>query len=248
MQLKKDCFHKPLRQLGFSNQQALMLLVLALPLGLIAISIAFIILNNLKESTNDKAVAPPSTTKMDSIGIIDEERSSTETAQPTNDMPSEIASAGPGPAVIELGSASTGAPVRLIVNSIVPLGGGSHAFNYQLGSTTIRARANCSEQNWVSYPENQINRPQSDATLKMLQIICSETIGNTPASPSINSNYPGTAIVFDPPSNIRQTPGGSFLCTVKSKTTVSVGNPNGNWYPTSACGSRGFIHKSQIRF
>ena len=246
---KLNCHPTPHPELGSSNQQALMLLVLALPLGLIAIGGVFIFLNTLQRPATEEESKPilggsGNSEKAKDEGSISEEK----TQQTVLDSPSEIRAEEYKSEVIELGNASTGAPLRLLMDSIVPVGGDQYTFSYQLGNTAIRARANCPQSTWTSYPENQINRPQSEATLKMLRIICLNSTRTIDGSPSPQSSYPGTAIVFDPPSNVRQTPGGDFLCTIETKTTIRVGNPSGSWYPTSACGRPGFIHNSQIRF
>jgi len=246
---KLNCHRTPHPELGFSNQQALMLLVIALPLGLIAIGGAFIFLNTLQRPATDQESKPVLGGSGNSEKAKDEDTTSEERTQQTVlDSPYESRAEAYKSEVIELGNASTGAPLRLLMDSIVPVGGDQYTFSYQLGNTEIRARANCPESTWTSYPENQINRPQSEATLKMLRIICSNSTRTMDVSPPTQSSYPGTGIVFDPPSNVRQTPGGDFLCTIETTTTIRIGNPNGSWYPTSACGRPGFIHKSQIRF
>ncbi|MBK8813337.1 MAG: hypothetical protein IPN69_21780 [Acidobacteria bacterium] len=64
-----------------------------------------------------------------------------------------------------------------------------------------------------------------------------------------------TAYVIDPPSNIRATPNGRIICVVRGLNTpvrilgsTGVRDSNGLWYITDACGSRGVIHSTQIRF
>ncbi len=64
-----------------------------------------------------------------------------------------------------------------------------------------------------------------------------------------------TAIIIDPPTNIRATPNGTIICIARSRGTVvnilgptGVSDNNGTWYYTDYCGSRGVIHSSQIRF
>lgn len=58
----------------------------------------------------------------------------------------------------------------------------------------------------------------------------------------------GAAIVFAPPSNVRATPNGAIICSVRSVTNIDIyGSVNG-WYKTDVCGSMGYIHHSQIRF
>lgn len=56
------------------------------------------------------------------------------------------------------------------------------------------------------------------------------------------------AEVFDPPSNVRLTPGGEILCSVQVPTVINIYEQIGDWYYTDACGQQGVIHSSQIRF
>jgi hypothetical protein len=60
----------------------------------------------------------------------------------------------------------------------------------------------------------------------------------------------GVAIVFDPPSNVRESPSASsnVLCSVRAKTTINIMEPNGPWYATDVCGKVGYIHRSQLKF
>lgn len=56
------------------------------------------------------------------------------------------------------------------------------------------------------------------------------------------------AIVFDPPSNVRQSPNGNFLCSIRERTTINIYSSTGDWYYTDICGTMGVIHSSQITF
>lgn len=63
-----------------------------------------------------------------------------------------------------------------------------------------------------------------------------------------------TATVFAPPTNIRESPNGTILCSIKRRTNIEIlgstgiRDNNGVWYFTSACGKTGVIHSTQIRF
>jgi len=64
-----------------------------------------------------------------------------------------------------------------------------------------------------------------------------------------------TAVVIDPPSNIRAAPNGTVICVARTRGTVvnilgstGVYDNNGVWYYTDYCGRQGVIHSSQIRF
>jgi hypothetical protein len=84
-----------------------------------------------------------------------------------------------------------------------------------------------------------------------------QTGANQPASspaqpvpaPNVTSSM-GAAIVFDPPSNIRETASASsnILCSVTQKTTIHILRQEGNWYVTDVCGKSGYIYRSQVKF
>jgi serine/threonine-protein kinase len=76
----------------------------------------------------------------------------------------------------------------------------------------------------------------------------------TTSNPELGARTPpatsssGSAMVFDPPSNIRVSPNGDILCSVTSKGVIPIQRKYGEWYETNYCGEPGFIHQSQIRF
>ena len=238
------------RNQGFSPQQVLIILLVVFPLGLIALGL---ILNAvMQRSQTPEDIAPKPSPAIASKSATSEDSSASSRSQ------TETATQNTSPqtprGTVELGQSVTGAPIRLLMGSINARDNQFREFRYQLGNSTIEAMANCTDQSWTSYPERQVNRPQSPATERMLGLVCGTSPqANQPAtapapSPSPDASYPGVAIVFDPPSNVRTSPGGAFLCTVNSQRNVRVGQIQGEWYPTSACGSRGFIHRSQVRF
>jgi hypothetical protein len=60
-----------------------------------------------------------------------------------------------------------------------------------------------------------------------------------------------TATVFDPPSNVRESPNGAIQCSVTKRVTIKIlGSAsvyhNNGWYYTDVCGKRGVIHSSQV--
>lgn len=73
----------------------------------------------------------------------------------------------------------------------------------------------------------------------------------TYTSPTSNA---GAAIVFAPPSNVRESPSGGIQCSVTRRMTIrilgstGVYDKNGLWYYTDVCGGTGVIHSTQIRF
>ncbi|MGB5913327.1 MAG: hypothetical protein WBG63_00575 [Phormidesmis sp.] len=68
---------------------------------------------------------------------------------------------------------------------------------------------------------------------------------------SVNSNPDAvqTALVYDPSSNVRETPNGYVLCSIDTRAYINIyGHYMDDWYSTDACGSLGVIHISQIQF
>ena len=141
------------------------------------------------------------------------------------------------------GTAVTGQSVNVDLCSITPASSRSVDFIYYLGDERVVSQANCAQGTWISFPERQINRPQSRATQRMLEVVCSYRF----YSPRSTSRV-GTAIVFDPPSNVRVSPNGDILCSVRGRSTINIYGSVGSWYYTDVCGSIGVIHSSQVRF
>lgn len=65
-------------------------------------------------------------------------------------------------------------------------------------------------------------------------------------SPAIAQSV-NTATVFAPPSNVRATPNGTIICSVKTVSTINIYGSSNGWYKTDVCGKMGYIHHSQIR-
>lgn len=141
------------------------------------------------------------------------------------------------------GTAVGGQSINVDLCSISASNSGNVSFVYYLDSERVESEANCSSRTWTTFPERQVNRPQSPATQKMLDRICSHQ-----SSSSASTSRTGVAIVFDPPSNVRVSPNGAILCSVKEKTTINIYSLNGSWYNTDVCGSMGVIHADQLKF
>lgn len=212
---------------GFSNQQALLAILIAFPLGLISIGI---ILNLLIKPSAEQASKSTETkqTQSEDSAILNPPSSKSHSVETTSDK-----------SILDMGASLNGEPIRLLVNSILKGEKDTHTFTYQLGDTRIDAIANCSDGSWITYPERQLNRPQSPATEQMIMRVCDNSAGHA---------LPDVALVHDPPSNVRATPGGDFQCSIDSKRTIRVGQLNGDWYSTTVCGREGFIHRSQLKF
>lgn len=97
---------------------------------------------------------------------------------------------------------------------------------------------------WVTFPERQVTRPQSSATQRMLDKVCSY-LGSSAMQ---SQRQAGRALVFDPPSNVRATPNGAVLCSIRSCQTITVYGRSGQWYETDYSGGNGYIHQGQLRF
>lgn len=91
----------------------------------------------------------------------------------------------------------------------------------------------------ISLPPGGIQSSQQQQTPSPTQSI------QTPA-PATSSA--GSAIVFDPPSNVRNAPNGGILCSVRERTTINIYEKVGDWYNTDVCGQMGVIHSSQVKF
>lgn len=143
------------------------------------------------------------------------------------------------------GDSAGGQSINIDTCSITRASYQSVDFVYYLGNKKVISQANCNNGTWVSFPEKQVNRPQSQATQRMLNIVC----GYRSSRPS-SSSSPRAAFVFNPPSNVRISPNGSILCSIKAANTINVYDSFNGWYFTDACGGgrQGVIHFSQIQF
>jgi hypothetical protein len=111
-------------------------------------------------------------------------------------------------------------------------------FAYYLGNEGLEAEAHCGRKTWKV--EGQEYKPQSETTRNMLNIVCSARY----AEPVEDIGY---VLVFDPPSRVRSSPGGSVKCTLDRMVVIPVYvEPRDGWYSTDAC-SGGWIHSSQVR-
>lgn len=147
--------------------------------------------------------------------------------------------------MLTLGRASGGQIVKLDTASI-PRSMNSRSwwtsFVYYLGNQRIEAGAHCGRKIWNT-TDGEEHKPQSQATRNMINIVCSARY----AEPMEDTGY---VLVFDPPSKVRSSPGGSVTCTLDSMVVISVYvEPRDGWYSTDACGGsgNGWIHSSQVR-
>lgn len=148
------------------------------------------------------------------------------------------------------GQAVGGQQIKVDLNSISEASGQSVNFTYYLGnSEPIYSQAHCysgaNAGTWTTFDDGSVHRPQSQATQNMLNEVCSY-LAPMPNSSSNSTNQ--TAYVFDPPSNVRETPNGKILCSINRPTNINVYGHSGDWYYTDACGRSGVIFKDQIQF
>lgn len=137
------------------------------------------------------------------------------------------------------GNSSAGQSVNLDLCSISQASARSVDFVYYLDGEKITSQANCESGTWTTFPERAVNRPQSEATQNMLSTVCSYRSSTSSA---------GAATVFDPPSNVRSSPNGEILCSVRNVQTIDLYGSTGSWYYTDICGEMGVIDASQLRF
>ncbi len=71
-------------------------------------------------------------------------------------------------------------------------------------------------------------------------------VNSAPVKPVLAQN--SRAVIYAPPSNVRATPNGTIICSIKTVTTINTYSYNNGWYLTDVCGRNGYIHNSQIRF
>ncbi len=139
------------------------------------------------------------------------------------------------------GQASGGQSINVDLCSISRASYRSIDFVYYLGNERVQSQVNCEAGTWTTFPEKVVHHPQSQATQNMLNVVCSHKAS------SATSNT-GVALVYDPPSNVRVSPNGAILCSVRERTSINLYGSTGSWYYTDVCGKMGVINSSQIRF
>jgi hypothetical protein len=144
--------------------------------------------------------------------------------------------------IYNAGQSSNGQSIKVDLGSISRASYRSVDFVYYLGNERVQSQANCEAGTWTTFPEKEVHRPQSQATQNMLNVVCRDATASNPVSRT------RTAVVFDPPSNVRTEPGGDILCSVRSRTVINIYGSTGSWYYTDVCGGMGVIDSSQIRF
>ena len=57
---------------------------------------------------------------------------------------------------------------------------------------------------------------------------------------------PKEAVVFDPPTNLRASPNGAIILSIKQKRRVEIIRQEGDWFFVRVDNFRGYIHKNQL--
>jgi hypothetical protein len=188
-----------------------------------------------------QAAQAPETTSNTSNSTVT--KVSPKTVSPPVDNAPQLTSQPAASCNYSAGKAVGGEAINVDLCSIQVKSPESIAFVYYLNNEQVKSEANCSNATWTTFPERQVNRPQSSATQNMLDTVCRRQTSTSGAT-----SKAGAAIVFDPPSNVRVSPNGAILCAVQKKTTINIYGSNGAWYKTDVCGSLGFIHGDQLKF
>jgi hypothetical protein len=138
-----------------------------------------------------------------------------------------------------LGQAVGGQRVSVDLNSINRVSPRSVDFTYYLGNDQRYSQANCEDGTWTTFEDGVVHQPQSGTTSEMIRLVCNGDHGTA-------NNQAEHWFVFAPPSNVRTAPNGDLQCTIRSARQINVYSWTGDWAVTDACGSRGYIHSSQI--
>ena len=139
------------------------------------------------------------------------------------------------------GTAAGGQSITVDLDSVSSASQYRANFIYYLGNERVPSQASCAGGgSWMALDTGVVYQPQSSATRNMLDAVCSRLA-------NINQSTQ-TALVHEPPSNVRAAPNGAILCAVSTQSYINVYGRTGAWYLTDACGQTGYIHNSQIVF
>ncbi len=110
-----------------------------------------------------------------------------------------------------------------------------------------QAELNCRLGYWQTLPGGPRNRPDTSAMRQLIETICSRLDGLPDTG---GSRGRGQALLFDPPSLVRQRPNGEMVCLLPQPQEITVLGVKGLWLHTDACGAgrQGVIHRSLVRF
>jgi serine/threonine protein kinase, bacterial len=141
-------------------------------------------------------------------------RASEATPKPTNNSAANQKSGIKSACNYYAGEAVTGQAVNLDLCSITTNNSDQVGFVYYLGNQRMGSAANCSNKTWTTFSDQQVHRPLSPATQKMLENVCSRRQAGA-----------GTCRITDPtstPLNIRERPNGEIVGTINNGRIVSI--------------------------
>jgi serine/threonine protein kinase, bacterial len=173
-------------------------------------------------------------------------RTSEATPKPTNNSAANQNNIKPA-CNYHAGEAVTGQVVNLDLCSITTNNSEQVGFVYYLGDRRMGSAANCSNNTWTTFSDQQVHRPLSPATQRMLENVCSRRQASSPKSSSSNSDV-AKATIFAPPTNVRESPDGKILCVINKKLTINTYGVNNSWYKTDVCGAMGVVQAEQLKF
>jgi serine/threonine protein kinase, bacterial len=174
-------------------------------------------------------------------------RASEATPKPTNNSAPNQKSDIKSACNYYAGEAVTGQAVNLDLCSITTNNSDQVGFVYYLGAQRMGSAANCSNKTWTTFSDQQVHRPLSPATQRMLENVCSRRQAGSPNSNSSNSEI-AKATIFTPPTNVRESPDGKILCVINEKLTINTYGVNNSWYKTDICGAMGVVQAEQLKF
>jgi serine/threonine protein kinase, bacterial len=174
-------------------------------------------------------------------------RASEATPKPTNNSATNQKSDIKSACNYYAGEAVTGQAVNLDLCSITTNNSDQVGFVYYLGDRRMGSAANCSNNTWTTFSDQQVHRPLSPATQRMLANVCSRRQAGSPNSNSSNSEI-AKATIFIPPTNVRESPDGKILCVINKKLTINTYGVNNSWYKTDVCGAMGVVQAEQLKF
>jgi serine/threonine protein kinase, bacterial len=139
-------------------------------------------------STSDAELTPSVVpTPQSSVPIAS--RASEATPKPTNNSaPNQNCNYYAGEAV-------TGQAVNLDLCSITTNNSDQVGFVYYLGAQRMGSAANCSKKTWTTFSDQQVHRPLSPATQRMLENVCSRRQAGSPKFSSSNSEVAKVVII-----------------------------------------------------
>jgi serine/threonine protein kinase, bacterial len=197
--------------------------------------------------TSEPVKVTPSVVPTPQSGVPITSRANEATPKPTNNSAANQKNNIKPACNYYAGEAVTGQVVNLDLCSITTSNSDQVGFVYYLGDRRMGSAANCANNTWTTFADQQVHRPLSPATQRMLENVCSRRQASNPKSSSSNSEV-AKATIFAPPTNVRESPDGKILCVINRKVTINTYGVNDSWYRTNICGVMGVVQAEQLRF